>query len=88
MSLAKVAAALYAMMGLLAGCIFSLITVLGGALAPNDAPGGVFGMLFGVAAIVVLPIFYGVMGFVMSLIGAALYNVAASSLGGVEVDLQ
>ena len=45
-------------------------------------------MLFGAAAIIVLPIFYGVLGFVFSLIGAALYNVVASVVGGVELDVQ
>jgi len=32
------------------------------------------GALFGVAAIILLPVGYGVLGFVTSLIGAAIYN--------------
>ena len=39
-------------------------------------------MLFGAGAIIVLPIFYGVFMFVMGLIQAALYNLAAKWTGG------
>ena len=45
-----------------------------------------FGALFGVGAIILLPIFYGCMAFVMTLIQAALFNVAARMTGGVEIE--
>jgi hypothetical protein len=45
-------------------------------------------MLFGVGAIIILPIFYGALTFVFALIGAALYNAVAGWVGGVEMDLQ
>ena len=45
-----------------------------------------FGALFGVGAIILLPIFYGFFGFVGTLIMAALFNVAAGMVGGIEVD--
>ncbi|HYK00874.1 MAG TPA: hypothetical protein VE974_03905 [Thermoanaerobaculia bacterium] len=86
LSLAKVSGALYALMGLIFGAIISLISVVGSAFMPKDA--GLSGMLFGVGAIVVLPIFYGVLGFIMSLIMAGLYNLIAGWVGGVEIDLQ
>jgi hypothetical protein len=88
LSFAKVMGVLYVLMGLLFGAIVSLISVVGGALAPHDEAGGMAGLLFGAAAIVVLPIFYGVLGFVASLIGAALYNMVASFVGGIEIDVQ
>jgi hypothetical protein len=87
MSFAKISGALYALMGLIFGGIVSLISIVGGAMSPDDS-GGMFGMLFGAAAIIVLPIFYGVLGFITSLIAAALYNMLASAVGGVELDLQ
>jgi hypothetical protein len=37
---------------------------------------------------VALPILYGGMGFVMTLIGAWLYNILAGFVGGIEMDLQ
>lgn len=86
LSFAKITAILYALMGLLFGAIFSLISLAGFAAAGQQE--GAAGMLFGVGAIVVLPIFYGVLGFVFSLIGAALYNLIAGWVGGVELDVQ
>jgi hypothetical protein len=46
------------------------------------------GLLFGVGAIVLLPIFYGLLGFVCALVGAALYNVVAKLTGGIELELE
>ena len=88
LSFAKLMGALYVLMGLCFGAIVSLISIVGGALIPRDEAGGMTGALFGVAAIVVLPIFYGVLGFLFSLLGAALYNAVASVVGGVELDMQ
>ncbi len=88
LSFAKLMGALYVLMGLFFGAIVSLISIVGGALIPRDEAGGMTGALFGVAAIVVLPIFYGVLGFVFSLIGAALYNAVASGVGGIELHVQ
>ena len=87
-SVAKVMGVLYVLVGLIFGAIVSLISIVGGALVPDNEGSGMAGMLFGAAAIVVLPIFYGVLGFVMSLIGAALYNAVASVVGGVEIEMQ
>lgn len=86
LSLAKIAGLLYGLMGLLFGAVISLFSLVGGAFASDDM--GFAGFLFGAAAVIVLPIFYGVLGFVMSLIGAALYNLAAGWIGGVELDVK
>jgi hypothetical protein len=34
-----------------------------------------------------LPILYGVLGFVMTAIGAAIYNLVASWIGGIEIQM-
>lgn len=86
LSAAKVAAVLYVLIGLIAGAAFSL-AALAGALASQNNGGAVAGALFGVGAIVLLPVIYGAMGFVFTLVAAALYNVIASTIGGVEVDV-
>jgi hypothetical protein len=88
LSVAKISAMLYAIVGLIIGAFISLFAVVGGAaFAPRYGPSGM-SAIFGVAAIVVCPIFYGALGFITSLIGAALYNVIASWVGGIELDVQ
>lgn len=84
-SVAKIAGILYVVMGLVFGAIFSIGAVVGG-LASNQETGGLLGMMFGAGAIVLFPLFYGCLGFVMTLVMAALFNVAAGIVGGVEVD--
>jgi hypothetical protein len=88
LSFAKIAGVLYALMGLLVGGLFSAASILGGVMGAGDGDSPFGGMIFGVGAIVVLPIFYGVLGFVTTLIGAVLYNAIASVIGGVEIDVQ
>jgi hypothetical protein len=77
-------------MGFLIGAFLALIGMAGFTSqlsgASSTFPFG--GMLFGVGAIVILPICYGVMGFIFTLIGAAIFNVAARITGGVEVEVQ
>jgi hypothetical protein len=84
-SLAKLSGMLYALIGLIAGALISLVSMAGAAFGGDDA--GMFGAMFGVGAIILLPIFYGCMGFVFSLIGAWLYNLLAGMVGGVELDV-
>ena len=87
LSVAKIAGILYAGIGLIIGAFFSLFAMVGGlAAAANNDGAGAFGAIFGLGAIILAPIFYACLGFVMSLIMAALFNVAASIVGGVEVD--
>jgi len=45
------------------------------------------GAMFGAGAIVLLPLLYGGLGFVMTALMAALYNVTARLVGGVELDV-
>lgn len=41
----------------------------------------------GVGAIIVFPLLYGFLGFIAGIIGAALFNLVASMVGGVEIEL-
>lgn len=83
MSVAKIAGALYTLMGLMAGGLFSLIS-LATPFTPNSSP---FGAMFGIAAILFMPLIYGCLGFIFALIGAWLYNVLAGMLGGIEIEV-
>ncbi|HEX8618169.1 MAG TPA: hypothetical protein VF911_11340 [Thermoanaerobaculia bacterium] len=89
LSFAKISGVLYALMGLIFGAIISAVSIVGGVFGAAQQGGDALaGMMFGAAAVVVLPIFYGVLGFVMSLIGAALYNVVAGFVGGIQMDVE
>lgn len=87
LSVGKVAGVLYAAVGFVVGIIVSLAATIGG-LAGRTEFGALTGGLVGIGAIIVLPIFYGVLGFIVALIAAWLYNLAAGYVGGIEIDLQ
>lgn len=78
-SAAKVCAVLYFLGGLIAVPFFLLMS----AVAPNES-GERFGMAFAIA----IPVVYAVMGFIVTLIGAALYNLVSGWVGGVELELE
>lgn len=87
LSIAKIAGLLGVVIGLFFGAFVSLFSLAGAAFgASQGQDGAMFGAFFGVGAIVLLPIFYGCMAFVMTLIQAALFNVAAGMVGGVEIE--
>lgn len=82
----KVGLALYGFMGLLGGAFFAVLSQTGGAFVP-PAEAGAFRMFFGVGAIVILPIFYGIIGGIFGALGAVIYNLVAGWFGGLEVDI-
>lgn len=93
-SCGKVSGVLYALFGLLIGACVALFSLLGAGamMAAHDesgagAMGGAFGAIFGVGAIILFPLFYGILGFIGGLITAFLYNVVAGMVGGIDVDL-
>ena len=88
LSVAKIAGLLYAVIGLVIGAVFSLIAMAGAAMGMGGAEGPPFvGLLFGVGAIIALPIFYGVLGAVVTGLMAVLYNVLAGIVGGIRVEV-
>lgn len=86
-SCAKVVAALYMIVGVAIGGLISLGSMAGGMASDVPWMAGL-GAAIGIAAIIVLPLVYGTLGFVTTLIGAWLYNIAASIVGGIEIDVQ
>ena len=73
---AKVIGVLYALMGL----VFVPIFLIAAMYSPNR-PG------FGPGFALVLPVMYGVLGFIFTAIGCAIYNLVAGLVGGIEVEL-
>jgi hypothetical protein len=89
----KMIGILYACMGLVIMPIF-VLAAIGGAFAQSAqgqhesaAPAAVAaGVMFGIGLLA--PLFYGVLGFVVGVVGAAVYNVVARWIGGIEVDVE
>jgi hypothetical protein len=79
LSAAKIAGVLY----LLAGLLFVPFILVINTFAPSDStiPG------FGTGLAIVIPVAYAALGFVFTFIGAALYNLVAGWVGGLEVEL-
>lgn len=86
-SVARLYGLLSAAMGLLVGLGIAVASTVGMSMAEGDEPPFLAG-IFGVGAVVILPIFYGVMGICGGAIGAALYNVLAGVVGGVTLDVE
>ena len=85
-SLAKLAAALYACIGLIVGALLSLISLLRVGVDPTSAM-PLPGMFVGAASIIVVPLVYGGIGFVGTLISCAIYNWLARLFGGISFEV-
>jgi len=87
-SVAKIAGVVYGFIGLLLGGVFSLASIIAAAAGTAaDQPEAIIGVLFGIGAVVILPVLYGFIGFLTTLIGAGLYNLVAGIVGGIEIDV-
>ncbi|HJR16383.1 MAG TPA: DUF3566 domain-containing protein [Gemmatimonadales bacterium] len=73
---AKVIGVLYALLGLVFVPIFLIISMV----SPRQEG-------IGAGLALVMPILYGVLGFVFAAISCAIYNFVAGLVGGVEVEL-
>jgi hypothetical protein len=86
LSVGKVLGILYAIFGFFFGGILSLFAILGATLSKDgDMLPGALG---GIAAVVLLPLLYGVAGFIGGIVMAVLYNIAARMVGGVDLEIQ
>jgi hypothetical protein len=88
LSLGKFMGCLSGLMGLLIGAVVSLVALLGGFAAQNQEPPVRFWFLaMGVASIIGFPLLYGFLGFVGGVIYGAIFNMVASLVGGIEIEL-
>jgi hypothetical protein len=79
-----IGAVVNAFLGLIAGLVVAVVSFTPAWIALPFARGP----LTGVLAIVVLPLVYGVVGFVSGVVLATLYNLAARLVGGVKLLLE
>ena len=86
LSLGKIFGILYAFFGLIIGALITLVFVVSGAMVGETE--GVMAFLFGAAAVITLPLFYGIMGFISGILMAIPYNLIAAWIGGLEVEVE
>jgi hypothetical protein len=87
LSFGQIYGATLALFGLFIGGLITLFSITLGGLM-SDYGGGMFMPgFFGASAIIVLPIFYGIIGFFAGIIGAFFYNVVAKVVGGIKIEL-
>ena len=93
-SVAKMYGLLMFIFGLIIGVIYGLILIVFGAAISALGPGrdatagGVRTVVMGIVIMIVVPLFYGVLGFIMGAIGALIYNAVAGIIGGVKFELE
>jgi len=93
LSVAKIYGVLMAVCGLIFGVIYGLFAMVFGAAMLSQSTGGsraaaAGGVIGGLAALVMIPVFYAVAGFIIGALSALLYNAGASIIGGVELELE
>jgi hypothetical protein len=81
----KIGLVSYGLLGLIAGVFCSLIALAGISFAPHTRMP--FAGAMGLFAVILCPIVYGIIGGIAAVIGAAIYNLAASWVGGLQVEI-
>jgi hypothetical protein len=86
LSVGKVSFVLYGAIGLVIGAGFAVFGLLGAAVGGEEVSNApLLGAIFGVGAIVFLPLLYGGLGALSGIVMAWLYNLVAGLVGGVEI---
>ncbi len=88
MSVAKVYGVIGAIIGFIIGLFIALFAGVASAFAGAFGSGtGALGIAgFGVMAIIIAPIMYGIILFICGAIGAFLYNIVAGKIGGISFE--
>jgi len=95
LSVAKVQGLIMACIGLIFGIIYGLVFLLFGAAMMAAGSGGRSGVIgaggsvvAGLIFMIVIPIFYGILGFVIGAITGLVYNIASKYVGGIELEIE
>ena len=90
MPVAKIFGILYALFGLIFLPFFVIAGLAGLFADGSNANAGAAGLMIGgmIAMAVIFPIMYGVMGFFGGLLVAAMYNLIARWVGGIEFEVE
>ncbi len=89
LSYAKISGVVMTGIALVVAIPLGLIMMIVGAaaLSESGAAAGI-GIGMGLAYMLILPVMYGVIGFIFGAVGALIYNVAAGFVGGIELELE
>ncbi len=88
LSLAKIMGATQACAGLIFVPFFLLFAALSAMAPMQNNPFGTFGAVGMAVMAILVPVFYGVFGFIAGALGALIYNLLARRFGGIEIELQ
>lgn len=86
LSAAKIQASVLALFGLIFAVLFAFFLIISLALDSNAPDSAIPNVLGGVGIIIFLPLFYGIFGFIIGLVGALIYNLVAKVVGGLELE--
>jgi len=87
-SVMRIAAICYAVLGVFEGVIFSIFfATIPFAGKTAGTPPRFLGPIFGVLSIFVFPPLFAAMGAITGGLGATVYNVSAKYVGGVEIEI-
>lgn len=102
-SVGKLIGIISGIFGLFAGGMVTVLAIIGRGLMgsmtnlPSEATQMIpiasmmgqasIGIMMGIGSIFILPIVYGISGFIMGIINAFIYNLIAGAIGGIEVTL-
>lgn len=87
MSVAKIALLFGVLIGLVMGVLMAIITNYLPAEALSLIPAS-YTSMSGWTALIITPITYGVIYFISGILGALIYNLFASWIGGIKVELK
>lgn len=88
LSLGKILGSIYAGLGLIFGVILAAVSLIGlGPTAGDAEVPALLGLLMGGGAVIALPLFYGIFGFIGGLLVGTIYNFAARTVGGLEIEV-
>ncbi len=83
LSAGKISALASALIGLILGL---LLIIVGSIFGASLGASGIFAGL-GFFSLLTLPIIYGFMGFILGVVGTLFYNIVASWVGGLEIEI-
>ena len=82
--MSRIYAVLMAIMGFILGIFYFILGRVSSSLGISSQETELF-IKFGAAAIIILPIIYGLLGLVLGALSAFLYNLVARWVGGIEI---
>jgi len=89
LSFGKLMGAIYVGLGFIVGLLYgSIFFIMGGMALSEGDDEGMMGLLGGCGALILAPLFYGILGFLFGLLMAWIYNLAAGRMGGLEMTFE